>query len=183
MTRLVLLCFRDINQRQKEISNNTLNISDSINNVVNGRIRAIHESKFDQLPPEQKNEVINELQTDAGYTSMISQATRGLNIDDPNTEPLEMGLDGLKLEQKVITSIKIENIIKRTLGDFDPYYNWLTRLRQDGLNRNKMLREQHIENVKAGIELNRLIENSEGSLIDDFANTSTEMPSYMDPED
>ena len=183
MKYLALLCFRDINQKQKEISNELLNINTSINRAINDRIREIQINKINQLPPEQKSEVMNELTIDAGYSVMIDQATQGLNIDDPTTEPFEMQLGGLKIEQRVITSRKVENIITRTLGDFDSYYNWLKRLRENALDRNKILREQHIDHVKTGIELNKLIENSQGSLIDDYADTSTEMPSYMDPED
>lgn len=183
MTRLVLLCFRDINRKQKEISSNALDINTNFNTILNNRIMSIHRSKLDQLPHEQKVAVLSELYTNRVYQQQLTQATNTLDIDDPSTELLEMRFDRLKIESKTASSIKVENIIKAVLGDFGPHYNWLKELREQSNDRNRMLIDQHVDNVKAGLELDNLIENSRDSLIDDYANTSTEMPSYMDPED
>lgn len=123
MTKLVLLCFRDINSKQKEISNETLDINMTINKIVNDRIKAIHNSKLNDLPPDQKNAAINEISNNTTYMSILNRTTDRLDIDDPSTEPLEMRLDRLKLEREAASSIKVGNIITEVVGDLGPYYN------------------------------------------------------------
>lgn len=184
MSYLVLLCFRDINRRQKQISDDTLSINSQVTMMVNNKINRLQLNHFNGLLPHQKDAAINEISENLLNKNMINQFINNLDIDDPSTEPTEIRLDRIKLEREVETSTKIGNILTHVVGDLGPDYNRLKRIREHLVNRNRILTEQHIDHVNTGLELDTLIENNNrGSLIEDYANPSMEMPSYMDPED
>ena len=114
---------------------------------------------------------------------MINGFIDTLDIEDATTEPTEILLDSHKLVNEVETSRGIGRLFEHYVGDMGSEYRRMVKARDFLLARNKMLSEEHIDHVNTGIAIEKLIEESKGSLIADFANTSTEMPSYMDPED
>ena len=184
MSLLVLLCFRDINRKQKQISDELLSVNSQVTRMVNRRIDVVQYSYCNQLLPHQIEVVGNEYGQSLISKTMINEFINNLDIDDPTTESTEVRLDRIKLEKEVDTTNKAGNILDFVVGDLGPEYNKLKTIRQHLFNRNRMLTEQHIDNVNTGIELDKLIDNNKsGSLIEDFANPSAEMPSYMDPED
>jgi hypothetical protein len=179
----VLLCLRDINRTQKQISDDTLIINTQVTKMVNNKINAIQVSHYNNLLPHQKAVAMDQVIENSSNREVINQFINSLDINNPITEPTEIRLDRIKLENDVETSRRIGNILSHVVGNLGPEHDRLKRIREFLVNRNSMLTEQHIDHVNTGLELERLIENNRGSLVEDYANTSTEMPSYMDPED
>jgi hypothetical protein len=183
MKNSVLLCLRDINRTQKQISDDTLIINTQVTRMVNNKINEIQNSSINHLLPHQRSVAMDQVINNYSNKVVLNQFINSLDINDPLTEPTEIRLDRIKLENDVETSRRIGNILSQVAGNLGPEHDRLKRIREFLVNRNSMLTEQHIDHVNTGLELERLIENNSGSLVEDYANTSAEMPSYMDPED
>lgn len=183
MKNLVLLCFRDINRKQKEVSDETLSLNTQVVKMVNRKINNIQFNNINNLHPHQRAAVVDELADNATNRAITNDFINSLSTDDPSTEPTEIRLDSHNLEKEVETSRRIGNIISFIVGDLGPEYKRLKTVREHLLSRNRLLTEQHIDHVNTGLEIEKLIDNNKGSLIDTYADTSAEMPSYMDPED
>jgi hypothetical protein len=184
MKNSVLLCLRDINRTQKQISDETLLINTQVTKMVNNKINAIQDSSFNNLLPHQKSVAMDQVIENYTNRVVINQFIDSLDMNNPLTEPTEIRLDRVKLENEVETSRRIGNILSHVVGNLGPEHDRLKRIREFLINRNSMLTEQHIDHVNTGLEIEKSIEeNNRGSLVEDYANTSTEMPSYMDPED
>jgi hypothetical protein len=183
MKKSVLLCLRDINRKQKEISDDTLIMNSQVTNMVNHKINEIQVSYYNNLLPHQKAVAMDQVVENFSNRAVLNQFINSLDINNPVTEPTEIRLDRIKLENDVETSRRIGNILSQVVGNLGSEHDRLKRIREFLVSRNSMLTEQHIDHVNTGLELDKLIENNRGSLVEDYANTSTEMPSYMDPED
>ena len=183
MKNSVLLCLREINRKQKQISDDTLIINTQVTKMVDNKVNEIHVSHFNNMLPHQQAVAMDQVVENFSSRAVINQFINSLNINNPVTEPTEIRLDRIKLENDVETSRRIGNILTQVMGDLGPEYNRLKAIREYLVSRNSILTEQHIDHVNTGLELDKLIENNRGSLVEDYANTSTEMPSYMDPED
>jgi hypothetical protein len=183
MKNSVLLCLREINSKQKEISDDTLIINTQVTKKVNNKINEIQVSYFNNLLPHQKAVAMDQEVKNLNNKSVINQFINSLDTNDPITEPTEIRLDRIKLENDMETSRRIGNILSQVVGNLGPEHDRLKIIREHLVNRNSMLTEQHIDHVNTGLELDRLIENNRGSLVEDYANPSAEMPSYMDPDD
>lgn len=183
MKKSVLLCLREINSKQKQISDDTLIINTQVTKMVNHKINDIQVSRFNELLPHQKAVAMDQVIDNYSSRAVLNEFINNLDINNPITEPTEIRLDRIKLENDVETSRRVGNLLNQVVGSLGPEHDRLKSIRELLVRRNNILTEQHIDHVNTGLEIDRLIENNSGSLVADYADTSAEMPSYMDPED
>ena len=179
----ILESLRVINDDQKRVSDELLTTNSGITKMVNSRILEVQAHYFNNLSSNQQQAVIDEISKERYHNAGLSDLIELLDINNPVTEPTEIRLDREKLSNSSETTRKIGNLLDLVVGDLGRYYNTLTRSRDYLDSRNALLTEQHIDNINTGIEIDKEIEKNRGSLIDDYADTSTEMPSYIDPDD
>lgn len=186
MKASILKCLQQINDKQKIMSDELLLNSTRVTYVVSNKIDDIHRAHYHTLSSQQRHAAGEEVRDYFMARTLIDIFTESLDIEDATTEPTEMRLNRVNLENKIETSKRIGNMLSFTANDLGPEHKRLFELRENLSMANENLVNKHIDNVNVGIELEKEIkkeENRGGSLIDDYADTSTEMPSYMDPED
>lgn len=175
---------RVINEKQTDLSHSTLLFNSKVSNIVNNRIGEIQSQYYTSLYPYQRQAVTRELINSRHNIETIDGYIESINLNDPSTEITETRLDRMKYESQVESTKKVGNLLNHIFGNLGSEYNKLTGMR-DRLNKaHGKYTELHINNVNAGMEIDKLIEeNNRGSLVSDYADPNTEMPSYMDPED
>jgi len=184
MKSVFLLFLREFNQKQKGMSQNTLECNYKIHNQVINRISNIQAAYINDLHPHQKRAVLEEFLKSKQNRETIDRFIETIDTDDPSTEGTETRLDRIKYEIKTETSQRVGNILNHIYSDLGPEYNKLISIRDRLDKGHRKYTELHIDNVNAGMEIDKLIEeNNTGSLVSDYADPNTEMPSYMDPED
>lgn len=185
MKKSVLEVLREINQHQKELSDQALSINSDVTKLVNSKIDNININYLPGLAQHFKSELVQEAIAHRSLNEGISRRIHELDLDDPNTEVEEIMLDRVKLRSKVDFTRKCGNIIEASEGDLGTEYRKLKVIREWLSVRNQTLTNEHLDNVRAGIQINREIENenNSGSLVDDYADLNLEQPGYMDPED
>jgi len=184
MKPTVVSLLREINEKQKDLSHSTLVFNSKVSNMVNNRIGEIQSQYLTSLYPHQRQAVREELIDSRSNIETIDGYIESINLNDPSTEVTETRLDRIKYESQVESTKKVGNLLNHIFGNLGSEYNKLTGMR-DRLNKaHGKYTELHIDNVNAGLELDKLTEeNNRGSLVSDYADPNTEMPSYMDPED
>jgi len=184
MKSVFLLVVREVNQEQKRLSQNTLELNYKIHNEVIKRLSNIQAQYLTDLHPHQKQAVIEEFLKSKNNRETIDSFIETIDTDDPSSEGTETRLDRIKYESKTETIKMVGNILNHLYGDLGPEYNKLISIRDRLDKGHRKYTELHIDNVNAGMEIDKLIEeNNKGSLVSDYADPNTEMPSYMDPED
>src|SRR4051794_27424565 len=187
MKKSVLLCLRDINKTQKQISDDTLIMNTQVTKMVNNKINEIQVSYFNNLLPHQKAVAMDQVVENFSNRAVLNQFINSLDINNPVTEPTEIRLDRIKLENDVETSRRIgnkntikknkkirknkiklendveknrriENIIKKIVRNLGSKNNRLKRNKKILVKKNSILTEKQIENVNTGLELDKLIE-------------------------
>lgn len=180
----ILSLLRQIVDRQKNVSSEILYTNYRVTKLVNNKINEIQIGHLNNLSEDKQKAAAVEYATTLLHNRSINNLVDSLDIDNPTTEPTETRLNRFKLEREIEASNIVENILQEVVRDLGPEYNRLKKVREYLDNRNNQLIEQHIDLVNKGIEIDRLIEKDNGgSLVEDYADTSAEMPSYMNPED
>lgn len=175
---------REINRGEKNISDRTLQINSLITARVDSRMAGILVSHFEGLSGPQREAAVREFLSNVNTKKEINEFINSLDIDNPITEPTEIRLDRIKLEKSLQSTERLTNLFESVVGDLGQDYEKLKGAKNFLNGRNEELTEKHVSNINTGIEIDKAISKNEGgSLIDDYADTSTEMQSYINPED
>lgn len=185
MKYCALLCWRDINQKEKVKSTNALDLNATIITRTEAQINAESAAALTSCPVEVQRRVHRERARVRDQVSEIQSEIEELDTADPTTEVQEIALDREKLEVKVGLTSYISNTIQRYVGNMGTNHYRRINARDLLMDRNEALSSEHKKNVEIGVSIEEELDKCEEkkSLIDDYANLDTQMPSYMDPED
>lgn len=181
-----LLCFRDINENDKKISNEALNINTiSVGNttetvwakawnVVNGFGYPRNAHITDVLNKEQR-----ECKLDLDIIrSKIAQLDKSDPLYEANLTRLRQEMVEIKGVSANFAFTMAKNGVEQIDSDSKRAHiahNYLVY-------RHEQLADKHVKNIENGAAIQEEL-RKKSSLVDDFANPNLEMPSYMDPED
>lgn len=181
----ILRQLSDENDRQKRISDELLNINANMLGRVNGSIRGHLDANSYVLQGQGLFEYKMTFMQSILDRWVIRRFINTMPTNVPSTEPTEICLDRVHMQTEIDGSTKRANLIQSAGGNMGEEFSKLVRIRDFLSRRNQELTDQHIALVNFGLTIDRAIDVVEGrsSLVDDYADVSSDMPSYMDPED
>lgn len=160
-----------------QIKDNKSNIEKTYNEIIAEQCSAIP-----NLPEEKKTEMADIFGQCYNKIDYLKTEISKLNIDDAKSEITETLLNRSITNTYIENTKKWQDVLGPIANELGQNYKELVQ-KLDGLDEtNKTLVDNHLELTNKNIELNKSIDNK-GSLLEDFADTSVNMPSYMDPED
>ena len=175
----------DLSSSDEKWGQNNILLNDT-NNKIDKKLREVIPNANEFVREELASAAASKKVRDERHFEQMQELDR----NDPHSEPRNMELDKLKSDNRT----NFTDYAKTLLAPYIPagMQEELDRLfgQRDSLkDKQEELRQEHLSNVNKHLEL--LNEKSDddssserkGSLVDDFADTSTEHPSHMDPED
>ena len=106
-----------------------------------------------------------------------------IDLSDSESEINEVELMRQKLANKGSLNKEVGDILTEAGVEPSPQSNKIKNACDWLLNRNKSLTKQYVECIKNDLALEDELNKAKPSNLDDYADTSLEQPSYMDPED
>lgn len=179
-TKKELLIEKKANDDLLDVSSN--NVADNRLNVQKAYAEIITQQSLSSsnLPTEKRIEMNSILLETSKRIDYLNTEINKLDVDDAKSEITET------LLKRSINDALIEATKKRedVLGPIElgQNYKQLVEKMHDLDETGKSLVDNHLELVNKNIEINKSIDNI-GSLVKDYADTSVNMPSYMDPDD
>lgn len=181
-TKKELLMEKKANDDLLEDSSN--NVSDNKLNIqkVFAEITTQQSLSVSNLSDEKKSEMASIMLETSKKIEYLRAEINKLDFDDAKSEITETLLNRSISDTLIESTKKREDVLGPIVNELGQSYKELVEKR-DGLNETgKALVDNHLQLVNKNIEINKSIENK-GSLVEDYADTSVDMPSYMDPDD
>lgn len=151
-------------------------------NKANQDIFKAQSSIFSNVTEEKQKEIASTLENNDNKISYIQDEINKLPIEGAKSEITETHLNRSNTNAWTECNSKIRDILGSKVDDLGQNYKELVEKRDALDETSKSLTDNHLQLLNKDIEIENLIE-SRGSLVEDFADTSVDMPSYTDPED